>query len=145
MSLAAEVYCLRGQVCAADRKVALKGDLHPNAIDQSDGGACRDADIAKTLLPPRAIAGRFVFSQGDETGYGYHGDFLNGWDANLLASVVADGTQSCAWDLNGAEGARRETYDCPLFNETLDPEFGYNCAAEAVFNEPGEWDPSVSR
>lgn len=26
----------------------------------------------------------FVFSSGDATGYGFHGDFLNGWDVKVL-------------------------------------------------------------
>lgn len=30
----------------------------------------------------------FVFANGDATGYGYHGDFLNGWDVNVLQNAV---------------------------------------------------------
>lgn len=30
----------------------------------------------------------FVFSNGDPTGYGYHGDFFNGWDSGVLQKVV---------------------------------------------------------
>ncbi|KAF2028829.1 hypothetical protein EK21DRAFT_101568 [Setomelanomma holmii] len=30
----------------------------------------------------------FVFSNGDATGYGLHGDFLNGWDVNVLQKAV---------------------------------------------------------
>uniref|UniRef100_A0A0W0F7N3 DUF1996 domain-containing protein n=1 Tax=Moniliophthora roreri TaxID=221103 RepID=A0A0W0F7N3_MONRR len=30
----------------------------------------------------------FVFSHGDRTGYGYHGDFINGWDEGVLQRVV---------------------------------------------------------
>ncbi|KAK2462960.1 hypothetical protein APHAL10511_005012 [Amanita phalloides] len=30
----------------------------------------------------------FVFSNGDPTGYGYHGDFVNGWDAGVLQRAV---------------------------------------------------------
>ncbi|KAK3375721.1 hypothetical protein B0T24DRAFT_205950 [Lasiosphaeria ovina] len=32
----------------------------------------------------------FVLSQGDPTGYGYHGDFLNGWDTELLEKAIRD-------------------------------------------------------
>lgn len=30
----------------------------------------------------------FVFAQGDPTGYGFHGDFVNGWDVDILQQVV---------------------------------------------------------
>jgi hypothetical protein len=30
----------------------------------------------------------FVWAQGDPTGYGYHGDFINGWDVNVLQNAV---------------------------------------------------------
>ncbi|EON65187.1 hypothetical protein W97_04424 [Coniosporium apollinis CBS 100218] len=28
--------------------------------------------------------GQFVLSNGDPTGYGYHGDFINAWDIDFL-------------------------------------------------------------
>ncbi|OQR97564.1 WSC domain protein [Thraustotheca clavata] len=30
----------------------------------------------------------FVLANGDPTGYGFHGDFLNGWDVNVLQAAV---------------------------------------------------------
>ncbi|KAH8203824.1 hypothetical protein TruAng_002001 [Truncatella angustata] len=30
----------------------------------------------------------FVFSHGDPDGYGYHGDFLNGWDVDVLQKAI---------------------------------------------------------
>jgi hypothetical protein len=30
----------------------------------------------------------FVFANGDATGYGYHGDFMNGWDVDVLQNAV---------------------------------------------------------
>lgn len=32
----------------------------------------------------------FVFAYGDPTGYGYHGDFINGWDVNVLQNAVTN-------------------------------------------------------
>ncbi|KAF2467856.1 WSC domain-containing protein [Lindgomyces ingoldianus] len=37
-------------------------------------------------------AGQFVFSNGDPTGYGYHGDFMTGWDPDFLQTAVNDCT-----------------------------------------------------
>lgn len=38
--------------------------------------------------------GQFVFSQGDTTGAGFHGDFLNGWDTEVLREAL----EECAND-----------------------------------------------
>jgi len=40
----------------------------------------------------------FVFAQGDPTGYGYHGDFINGWDAGVLSN---NSIQQCKCDIFG--------------------------------------------
>lgn len=32
--------------------------------------------------------GKYVFSSGDPTGYGYHGDFMNAWDQDVLQRAV---------------------------------------------------------
>lgn len=34
--------------------------------------------------------GQFVFSNGDPTGFGYHGDFICGWDEGVLQSAIVD-------------------------------------------------------
>lgn len=34
----------------------------------------------------------FVFSNGDTTGYGFHGDFVNGWDVDVLQAAVTECT-----------------------------------------------------
>jgi hypothetical protein len=40
----------------------------------------------------RNDGGRFVLANGDPTGYGLHGDFLNGWDRSVLSRAVAECT-----------------------------------------------------
>ena len=45
----------------------------------------------------QSAGGKFVFSQGDTTGFGFHGDFYNGWDA----SVLKDAVKTCANTVDG--------------------------------------------
>jgi hypothetical protein len=49
--------------------------------------------------------GRFVLSNGDPTGYGLHGDFMNGWDSGVLSRAV----NTCTAQSGVIE-------DCPVFN-----------------------------
>ncbi|KAF4457759.1 hypothetical protein F53441_383 [Fusarium austroafricanum] len=49
--------------------------------------------------------GRFVFANGDTTGYGYHADFIMGWEEEFLQDAI----KTCT-----SETGRIE--DCPLFD-----------------------------
>ncbi|KAL1632592.1 hypothetical protein SLS56_003491 [Neofusicoccum ribis] len=51
------------------------------------------------------VDGEFVLSYGDPTGYGYHGDFMSGWDVDFLQSAV----ETCTNESGKVE-------DCALFN-----------------------------
>ena len=50
--------------------------------------------------------GRFVLANGDPTGYGLHGDFINGWDSGVLSRAV----KTCTADSGVIE-------DCPVFQD----------------------------
>ena len=51
----------------------------------------------------------FVWSMGDPTGYGFHGDFINGWDVGHLQKAI----DQCTSNSGRVE-------DCPVFTLTPD-------------------------
>ena len=74
-----------------------------------------------------SAGGKYVFSQGDTTGFGFHGDFLNGWDANVLSAAVKD----CANTEDGDVGA------CDAFKASRVKETESVCPEQrAVVEEP---------
>ncbi|KAF2673554.1 hypothetical protein BT63DRAFT_159880 [Microthyrium microscopicum] len=68
------------------------------------------------------VEGKFMLSNGDETGYSYHGDYVMGWDEKFLQDAV-DGCQN----RSGLVG------DCQYFKDAIQPE---NAAASCHFNPP---------
>jgi len=48
--------------------------------------------------------GRFVLANGDPTGYGLHGDFMNGWDSSVLSRAITTCTAGSG-----------VITDCPVF------------------------------
>ncbi|KAG9252278.1 uncharacterized protein F5Z01DRAFT_625841 [Emericellopsis atlantica] len=78
-------------------------------------GTCPDSHpvsvpglLFETIWATQAFDGRngmFVMSNGDPTGYGYHGDFIMGWDPDFLQNAV----DTCTNPSGRIE-------DCPLFD-----------------------------
>ena len=64
--------------------------------------------------------GMFVFSQGDTTGYGFHGDFLNGWDAEVLEDAIHTCMGANATN-DGQIGL------CPPLQASVDEYYSQNC------------------
>lgn len=62
--------------------------------------------------------GKFVFANGDSTGYGYHGDFMNGWDPTVQANAV----QNCL-----ESSGSGQIDDCPILKANNDAQSGSNC------------------
>lgn len=53
----------------------------------------------------KARDGQFAIANGDPTGYGYHGDFIQAWDPGFLQQAV-----------NTCTNPSGQVQDCPLFN-----------------------------
>ena len=67
-----------------------------------------------------------MFGNGDTTGYGYHGDFINGWNTTVLQEAI----NLCANTADGLIG------DCPPIAASDDPFFNINCPEQPpIFNE----------
>ncbi|KAL7004788.1 hypothetical protein EMMF5_005703 [Cystobasidiomycetes sp. EMM_F5] len=56
-----------------------------------------DIDWSLGMIPEQP----FVLSHGDPTGYGFHGDFFNGWDDGVLQRALDD--------CDGADGANKSS------------------------------------
>ncbi|KAI9792686.1 MAG: hypothetical protein M1816_001785 [Peltula sp. TS41687] len=73
----------------------------------------------------------FVFSNGDPTGYGYHGDFVNGWDVPTLQKAIGtclDGNH--ALDHNG------DINSCPALLPLIPDAESNGCIIPPSVDEP---------
>lgn len=66
----------------------------------------------------------FVFAQGDATGFGFHGDFFNGWDVDVLQVAI----DTCTDDSGRVE-------DCAAVTMFTDQECN-DCKLPTSVNEP---------
>lgn len=113
---------------------------HVAYLSQIDNGACPPTHprplphlFFEVLYAVAAIdqsgGGRFVFSNGDATGYGFHGDFVNGWDEDVLASAVGRCLNNDTLDGVVAK--------CPPLAKSQTSAFENNCPErEPIVNEP---------
>lgn len=72
--------------------------------------------------------GRFVFAQGDPTGFGFHGDFMNGWDPDVLKEAV----DLCIND----DSFNGQISYCPPLAKSQTPFYATNCPErQPIVNE----------
>lgn len=130
---------LQFQTCWDGVNLYKLDNSHVSHMSQIDNGICPPThpvqlvhlffEVLYGVDRIRNKDGFFVFSNGDRTGYGFHGDFLNGW--NMTTQTVA--LRDCAnTDNNGQISAcaplilsnsEQSSYNCPertaLINETV--------------------------
>ena len=71
--------------------------------------------------------GQFVFANGDTTGFGFHGDFLNGWKVDVQEGAV----RNCLYT---DEGGRIEA--CSYLVSSYDADVPRHCPEQpTVFDE----------
>ncbi|KFY16649.1 hypothetical protein V492_01177 [Pseudogymnoascus sp. VKM F-4246] len=75
-------------------------------------------EVPYTVSDINQDGGKFVFANGDETGYGFHGDFINGWDIPTLTSAISE----CL--LANEDGVVEE---CPPLLVSNDADFAITC------------------
>ncbi|EXJ89515.1 hypothetical protein A1O3_02582 [Capronia epimyces CBS 606.96] len=81
-----------------------------------------------TNLIDQSSGGEFVFANGDPTGYGFHGDFLNGWDMDVQTAAV----ENCLYTDNGGVISA-----CSYLTESDDVNFSRTCPEQpSVLDEP---------
>jgi hypothetical protein len=75
----------------------------------------------------------WVLANGDTSGYGIHGDFMNGWNPDTLAQVVND----CRY-MNSTNGNPNidDPANCPILNKTIDLGITWSCRSQTpIVNE----------
>ena len=128
------------QSCWDGVNAYLPNSAHVAYMSQIDNGVCPPThpvplphlffEVYYSVAQFSGVDGKFVFANGDETEYSFHGDFMSGWDADLLKA----GVDGC---LTGNDNASGVTKDCAAFASTIDENFATDCpAAPPVFDEP---------
>ncbi|ODO11105.1 hypothetical protein I350_01707 [Cryptococcus amylolentus CBS 6273] len=80
--------------------------------------------------PGTALSGNLAWANGDTTGYGVHGDFINGWDLDVLNAALND--TSC-----NNIGKSITMSDCPTLYKYFDATAAAACTPEkGTLTEP---------
>jgi hypothetical protein len=120
------------QTCWNGKDSYKADNSHVAHMNQIDNGVCPPAypymfphlfvetNYAVEQVSNLNDGGRFVFSQGDPTGYGFHGDFQNGWNDEVLKSAIAN----CLVDGQDMSGTLD---DCPVLQPYWNPNAPDNC------------------
>ncbi|KIX92606.1 uncharacterized protein Z520_11635 [Fonsecaea multimorphosa CBS 102226] len=127
------------QSCWDGVNLYLDNNAHVDYLSGIDYGVCPPSHpvpipglffevLYMTNSVDQSAGGQFVFSNGDTTGYGFHGDFLNGWDMDIQTAAVQD----CLYTDNGGVVSA-----CSHLSPSDDTNFPRDCLEQpSVFDEP---------
>lgn len=120
------------QTCWNGKDLYKADNSHVAHLSYIDDGVCPpgypymfphlflEVSYAVTQVSDPNNGGRYVFSQGDPTGYGFHGDFQNGWNDDVLKDAISN----CLVDGQADSGTIDE---CPALLKHFNPQFSENC------------------
>lgn len=74
----------------------------------------------------QSAGGSFLFSEGDETGYSFHGDFLNGWNQDVLEDAV----ENCLTLASNPDGT---VSTCAALSPSDDVNFPRDCPQQPMY------------
>lgn len=125
------------QTCWNGVDLYKSDNSHVAYLSQIDDGVCPpgypyqfphiflETNYAVEQVSNNTDGGRYVWSQGDTTGYGFHGDFMNGWDPDVLQDAI----DTCMINDADPDGTIDE---CPILIESDSTEAGLNCPAQPL-------------
>ena len=120
------------QTCWNGKDLYKQDNSHVAHTSAIDDGVCppsypyqlphvfMETNYAVNKVSDSSSGGRFVFSQGDATGYGFHGDFFNGWKSEVFVEAI----QTCLIN-NGAPFGTID--ECPILIASDSPQSHQNC------------------
>ena len=74
--------------------------------------------------PGQSLKGHLTWANGDTTGYGFHGDFTNGWDRDVFQRAMA--SPACV-----GQNDQMPMSACPVFAESMDSNKARACRPTA--------------
>ncbi|KAL1302581.1 hypothetical protein AAFC00_002959 [Neodothiora populina] len=120
------------QTCWNGKDLYKADNSHVAHTNQIDDGVCHpsypyqlphvflETNYAVVNVPGNDDGGRYVFSQGDPTGYGFHGDFFNAWETDTFTRAI----ETCLL-YNGAPFGTID--ECPVLIESDTRVAAANC------------------
>ncbi|GAB7342552.1 hypothetical protein MBLNU457_g0730t1 [Dothideomycetes sp. NU457] len=123
---------LHFQTCWNGIDLYKSDNSHVAHLNDIDNGVCPpgypklmphlfiETDYSITSIPNLEDGGQFVLSMGDTTGYGFHGDFQNGWDMDIQEKAVAQ-CLSLEQDPSGTID------ECPILMANDNTLYSVNC------------------
>lgn len=116
------------QTCWDGVNLYLANQAHVAHLSQIDNGICPPThpfllphlfyEVFYSVTSFVGGDGQFVFANGDKTGFGFHGDFINGWDIPTLTQAI----DQCL--IKNANGVVEQ---CPVFTASNNQKSAQTC------------------